>query len=97
MVMLQAAGVPAGKIQHTGEHAESDPQLRSRHFWQTVQHEVFGERVTDTFPAMWDGKRLPVDRLSPAYLGEHNFEVWTQLAGLTSDQVAEAMADGLFS
>lgn len=97
MVMLQAAGVPAGKVQHTGDHAESDPQLRSRHFWQTVQHEVFGERVTDTFPAMWDGKRLPFDRLSPAYLGEHNFEVWTQLAGLTSDQVAEAMADGLFS
>ena len=43
-----------------------------------------------------DLKRLPIERLSPAYLGEHNFDVWTELAGLEMEQVAEAMSDGLF-
>jgi len=52
--------------------------------------------MADTFPALWDGERLLNERLSPAYLGEHNFEVWTQLAGLDAEQVAEGMSNGLF-
>ena len=58
---------------------------------------MFGDRRTDTFPALFDGERLAPQLLSPAYLGEHNFDVWTELAGLDFDDVAEAMGDGLFS
>ncbi len=97
MEILQAAGVPAGKVQDTRDLVERDMQHRERKFWQSVTHEVFGERGTDTFPALWDGERLAVERLSPAYLGEHNFEVWTELAGLDMEQVAEGMSDGLFT
>ncbi|MDG2113667.1 MAG: CoA transferase, partial [Actinomycetota bacterium] len=94
--LLQAAGVPAGKVQHAGDLAEHDPQLIERGFWIDVDHDVFGPRRTDTFPAKWDGERLLPPMLSPAYLGEHNFDVWTEVAGLEFDAVAEGIGDGLF-
>lgn len=96
MELLQAAGVPAGVVQHAGDLDERDPQLAAREFWIDVEHDVFGPRRTDTFPALFDGERLTPTRLSPAYLGEHNFEVWTELAGLDFDDVAEGIGDGLF-
>ncbi len=97
MIQLQDAGVPAGKVQHIGQLIESDPQHRARGFWKPVTHDVYGERLTDTFPALWDGQRPPVERLAPAYLGEHNFEVYGELAGMSEQEIAEGLGDGLFS
>jgi crotonobetainyl-CoA:carnitine CoA-transferase CaiB-like acyl-CoA transferase len=97
MGTLQTAGVPAGKVQHIGELIETDEQHRARAFWRPVSHDFFGDRLTDTFPALWDGERPPVERLAPAYLGEHNFQVYGELAGMDEQEIAEGMADGLFS
>jgi crotonobetainyl-CoA:carnitine CoA-transferase CaiB-like acyl-CoA transferase len=97
MEELQRSGVPAGKVQHAGELFNDDPQHKARAFWQSVDHDGFGARYVDTFPAMIDGQRLPVERLSPAYLGEHNFEVWTEVAGYEFDVVAEGMGTDLFT
>ena len=33
---------------------------------------------------------------SPAFIGEHNFDVYTEVAGLDADEVGEGMASGLF-
>lgn len=96
MELLQATGVPAGKVQHAGDLCDHDPQLTERGFWIDIEHDVFGPRRTDTFPAKWDGERLLPPMLSPAYLGEHNFDVWTEVAGLEFDDVAEGIGDGLF-
>lgn len=93
---LQAVGVPAGKVQHVGELTEEDPQHRARGFWQPAAHGMYGDRLTDTFPALWDGERPPVRRLSPTHLGEHNFEVYGDLAGMSPEEIAEGMGDGLF-
>ena len=97
MTLLQEAGVPAGKVQHIEELTEADPQHRARDFWRRATHDFFGERLTDTFPALWEGERLPVERLAPTYLGEHNFEIFSELAGMSEEAIAEGMADGLFS
>jgi crotonobetainyl-CoA:carnitine CoA-transferase CaiB-like acyl-CoA transferase len=97
METLQAVGVPAGKVQNAQDLAEQDPQHQARSFWQPVDHQVFGARSVDRFPALWDSKELSVDLLSPAYLGEHNFDVWTEQGGLDFDEVAEGIGDGLFS
>ena len=35
-------------------------------------------------------------RLSPAFVGQHNFELWPELADLDPEEVANGMADGLF-
>jgi len=94
---LQAVGVPAGKVQDVVDLFEHDPQHEARGFWQPVTHDGFGDRHVDTFPALIDGERLPVERLAPSYLGEHNFEVWTDVAGYEFDAVAEGMGTDLFT
>ena len=34
--------------------------------------------------------------LSGAYIGEHNFDVYRDLAGMSEDDIAVGMGDGLF-
>lgn len=94
---LQGVGVPAGKVQDVVDLFEHDPQHVARGFWQAVTHGGFGDRHVDTFPALFDGDRLPVKRLAPSYLGEHNFEVWTEVGGFEFDTVAEGMGTNLFT
>jgi hypothetical protein len=73
-----------------------DPQLGARDFWRSSEHAVFGERPYDRFPALWSGTDLEPYHLSGAYIGEHNFDVYAELAGLDAETIALGMADGLF-
>lgn len=93
---LQSRGVPAGRVQNARHLAEEDVQHRARGYWRRVHHEFFGERTADTFPALWDGERPVSEHLSPAFVGQHNFELWTALADLDPEAIAEGMADNLF-
>ena len=95
--LLQSVRVPAGMVQNAGQLVQEDPQLCERGFWRDVEHPIFGKRVVDTFPSLIDGVRPPTNLLSPSYLGEHNFEVWPELADMQVDEVAEGIGDGLFS
>jgi crotonobetainyl-CoA:carnitine CoA-transferase CaiB-like acyl-CoA transferase len=97
MELLQAHQVAAGVVQDAGDLAERDPQLDSRRFWLVADHDVFGPRRHDRFPGLWSHSELEPYRRSPAYLGEANFEVWTEVAGLDPAEVAEGIAGGLFS
>ena len=93
--LLQGVGVPAGRIQN-GADLMADPQLVARAMWRTCDHAVFGERPYDRFPAIWSAMALEPYQPSPAFIGEHNFEVYTEVAGLDADEVGEGMATGLF-
>ncbi len=97
MAALQASQVAAGVVQDAADLADADPQLRARGFWHTVELDGFGPRLTDRFPAIWSGCDLTPDRPAPAYLGEANFDVLAELAGLGPDEIAEGMADGRFT
>ena len=92
---LQAAGVPAGPVQSSHQLFADDPQHAARGFWQPVDHAVFGERTVDAFAGLWNGQRWFPRHLSPAYLGEHNFDVWAD-AGYAPDEIAEGIGGGLF-
>ncbi|HKA04293.1 MAG TPA: CoA transferase, partial [Acidimicrobiales bacterium] len=92
---LQAAGVPAGRVQDARD-LMADPQHEARRFWRRAEHPVFGERPYDRFPAIWSSSDLEPYLLSGAYVGEHNFDVYTDLAGMTDDAIGVGMAEGLF-
>ena len=92
---LQGAGVPAGPVQNSHQLFTDDPQHADRGFWQAVDHAVFGERTVDAFAGLWNGRRWTPRHLSPAYLGEHNFDVWAE-AGYSPEEIAEGIGDGLF-
>jgi len=93
---LQAAGIPAGVIQDAGDLMD-DPQLVARGLWHSCDHGVFGTRPFDRYPALWSGTTLEPYVPPPSYVGEHNFEVYSEIAGMEPDAVADGMADGLFS
>ena len=93
---LQSAGVPAARVHDAGDLMD-DPQLLARDFWRTADHAVFGERPYDRFPALWSTTDLQPYVPSGAFIGEHNFDVYRDLAGLGDDDIALGIADGLFS
>jgi crotonobetainyl-CoA:carnitine CoA-transferase CaiB-like acyl-CoA transferase len=93
---LQANGVPAGVVQDAGD-LTVDPQLVARDFWRRTDHVVFGERPYDRFPALWSGTDLEPYVLSGGYIGESNFDVYRDLAGLDEETIASGMGDGLFT
>ena len=92
---LQANGVPAGVV-HDGGDLAADPQLLARDFWRTNDHAVFGTRPYDRFPAIWSSTSLEPYVQSGAYIGEHNFEVYRDVGGMTDDDIVEGIGNGLF-
>ena len=92
MELLQTAGVPAGMVQRSSDHLE-DPQLAHRRFFRRLEHPEMGEVPYEGHQyliAGYDnGPRFP----APC-LGEHTYEVLTEILGLDDDEVAEVLASG---
>jgi crotonobetainyl-CoA:carnitine CoA-transferase CaiB-like acyl-CoA transferase len=96
MRRLQGAGIPAGLVQTARDWVERDEQLAARRWFREVEHSFHGKLPVDAFPARFG--LTPLDSYGPAPLfGEHNFEVYPELLGMTEAEIAEAVADGLFS
>jgi crotonobetainyl-CoA:carnitine CoA-transferase CaiB-like acyl-CoA transferase len=96
MVELQERGVAAGKVQSARDLDERDPQLAARGAILELPHATLGRQRVDRFPATFSGATLEPYRASPAF-GEHTFDVMTELLGMSEEEVALAIADGLFA
>ena len=92
MERLQAAGVPAGMVQRSSDH-QQDPQLAHRAFFRRMQHPEMGEVPYEGHQYMIsgydNGPRFP----APC-LGEHTYQVLSEVLGLSDDEVARVMASG---
>ncbi len=91
MAQLQAAGVPAGVVQNARDCFE-DEHLRARGYYQYLEHPEAGRTAYDG-----SGFRLsktPARFTSAANcLGEHNYQVATEILGLTPEEFAELVAE----
>lgn len=94
MTALQAAGVPAGRVQNAHHMFTDDEQLAARRFFRTLDSPVFGERPHERFPALFGASKLEPYLRAPAYVGEHNLEVLGGVCGMSEQEVAAAIADG---
>ncbi len=92
MHTLQELGVPAGVVQRSSDLLE-DPQYRHRGFYRYLDHPVMGHipyaghqfRI-----AGYDnGPRGPAPTL-----GQHSFEILSELLGLGDEAIAQAYATG---
>ncbi len=95
MEALQGVGVPAGRVQNGHHLFTDDEQLRARELFGTLASDVFGDRPFDRFPARFSEQSLEPYRPAPNYLGEHAFEILGEFAGMSEEDVAIAMGDGL--
>jgi crotonobetainyl-CoA:carnitine CoA-transferase CaiB-like acyl-CoA transferase len=90
MNRLQAIGVAAGVAQTTQDRVENDPQLAALDWLTELDATNFGRwpvaapsvKMSDT-PQYAGGR---VGRGAPTY-GEHNYEVYEELLGLSRDEV----------
>ncbi|MCU1504372.1 MAG: Crotonobetainyl-CoA:carnitine CoA-transferase CaiB-like acyl-CoA transferase [Ilumatobacteraceae bacterium] len=92
MSMLQGWGVPAGMVQRSSDHLQ-DPQLAHRAFFRRLEHPEMGE-------IPYEGHQFSIldydngPRFPAPCLGEHTYEVLTEVLGMDDDEVARVMASG---
>jgi formyl-CoA transferase len=89
MEILGAAGVPTGAVFDTIE-LHSDPFLRERGAFTTVQHPVRGEFTMPGWPVKMSDSNVAV-RSAPL-LGQDNASVYGELLGCTREQLDELRA-----
>ncbi len=89
---LQARGVPAHAVMHTGL-AVDDPQLRARSHFPTAQHAVHGEVRVESVRSELSRTPSQVERAGPT-LGQDTEAVLTELLGYSPDRIAGLRAAG---
>ncbi len=91
---LQAAGVAAGAVLRA-EDLFADPQIAHRRFFRRLTHAEVGEHAVIGQSFRIEGIEPGPFRPAPL-LGEHSFEVCTEVLGMTADEVAELASKGVF-
>ncbi|MEL6981111.1 MAG: CoA transferase, partial [Actinomycetota bacterium] len=90
--LLTAAGVPAGRVQRSSDLLV-DPQYQHRGFYHDHDHSEVGTVPYAGHQYRIEGYDHGPRHAAPA-LGEHTFEVLTDLLGYDVDEVAEIAASG---
>jgi crotonobetainyl-CoA:carnitine CoA-transferase CaiB-like acyl-CoA transferase len=91
--ILQAAGVPAGRVYTTGE-VTRDAGLEAGGFWRDVRHERAGTFRLRGVPWQVDGAAPPARGRAPD-LGEHNRYLLGELLGCGEGALAELAVAGV--
>ncbi len=88
---LQAVDVPATVVQEALD-VLNDDHLAARGYFVYPEHAEAGRRAHDG-PA-WSLSRTPVEIRGPSpLLGEHTYEVCSEVLGLSSDEIAELLLE----
>lgn len=90
---LTAHGVPAGAVQRSSDLSR-DPQYVHREFHRFHDHPEMGR-----IPYAGNQFRIPGYQAGPysyaPLLGEHNYDVFRNIAGMSDEEIAAAMAAGI--
>ncbi len=93
MSLMQAAGVPAGVLQTGEDLLERDPQLEHRRFFRSFEHPVTGRgRAWRTAFILSEAE--PEVRRAPL-LGEHNDYAFRQILGMSGEEIAALVKEGV--
>ncbi|WP_145010386.1 CaiB/BaiF CoA-transferase family protein [Mycobacterium marseillense] len=93
---LRAAGVAAARVTPAAALL-TDPHLRARGFWETVDHPVAGSFLCTGMPFAFLGRpRRWIRRVPPLY-GQHTGEVLTDILGHSEEELAELRRSGTIS
>ncbi|OBK56911.1 acyl-CoA hydratase [Mycobacterium colombiense] len=93
---LRAAGVAAARVTPAAALL-TDPQLRARGFWETVDHPVAGSFLCTGMPFAFLGRRRRWIRRVPPLYGQHTDEVLTDVLGRSPDDLAALRQSGAIS
>jgi crotonobetainyl-CoA:carnitine CoA-transferase CaiB-like acyl-CoA transferase len=93
MMLMQAAGVPAGVVQDGEDLLTRDPQLKERGFHVWLDHPEAGKIAHDglTFAL----SATPGEIRRAPLLGEHNDYVYREVLGFSEDEVNRLITEGV--
>lgn len=93
MSLMQQAGVAAGVVARS-EDIHSDPQLKHRGHFVVLEHREMGPTVYDMPP--YRLSQTPAQlRLPAPCLGEHTHYVCREILGMSDEEIADLMAEGV--
>lgn len=91
---LQSRGVPAGVVQNAQDLLDRDPHMRARGYYRYLDHPETGRAAYDGPPMVLS--ETPGELLAPApLLGEHTMDVCERIIGLSMDEIADLLAEGV--
>jgi len=93
MYLLQADGVLAGAVLK-GSETINDPHLEARGFWDVVDNPEAGRYMQTTLPWMLS-KSPRQTTVTAAGLGEHNYQVFNGLLGLSASEIYAPLEQGI--
>ncbi len=90
---LETAGVPCAPVL-TPRDVFHDEHLRERGFFERVTHAQAGEWDMERPIYRFAARPARIERNAPMF-GEHNDEIFSEILGLSSEQIAELRARGI--
>lgn len=93
MRIMQGAGVPAGVLQTGEDLLEHDAQMKARGFYRELDHPEVGIYRAPRPPYLFSDSEFDVRRAP--LLGEHNEYVLREIMGLSDDEIAQLVVDGV--
>jgi crotonobetainyl-CoA:carnitine CoA-transferase CaiB-like acyl-CoA transferase len=91
---LRSAGVPASAVQMPEERVDKDPNTANWGLWPTIKHSAMGSVRVDGLPVHLSETDWELERGGPC-LGEHNDRVFSEVLGLSSDEIEELRTEGV--
>ena len=91
MSKLQSASVPAGMVQKASEVLQ-DPHLTAREFYAYPGHVEAGKRAYDGPGFRLSETPHEIRRAAPL-LGEHTWEICSDVLGMDGDEIGQLMAE----
>ena len=93
MNKMQGVEIGAGVVKNCKDVMEDDPQLKHRHFFWMTEHPEIGTYMAHGNPLVLSKSPYEVSRAP--LLGEHNEHVFRGILGLSDDEIANLVADGV--
>ncbi len=93
MTRMQAAGVGAGVLQTGEDLLEHDPQLKHRRLFCELDHPEVGKYRPAGPPFILS--KVPCEIRRSPLLGEHNEYALKKILGMSDDEIAELVIDGV--
>lgn len=93
MTVLQEAGIAAGVVQNVEDQFRRDRQLAARHFFEKIEHVQKGTVVANGIPLGLTGTPGRT-RGTGAAIGQDNDYVFSELLGMTADEIQRCVEAG---
>lgn len=93
MTIMQEAGVASGILETGEDQLEHDPQTRHHKMFPELDHPRLGKHHAVASPFMLS--KTPCEVKRAPLLGEHNQYILKEILGLSDEEIAELVIDGV--